>query len=189
MTTCLKDFNECSKNCAHRPERTKNFLTNFLLMDMFILAWGIQFGPPSFEGYTEKTKIMFPGRPKNIRKSKISFKIFHPIAHLGTKEQIWYQGCKISAANKTFPCPKSEVVSQSQHIVFVKVFLWTCKMPFWRFCWNFSPKFETFWLKMRFWRLLKYFRREFNKCCLKNKTKLKNQQVFDKNSSKSSRDA
>ena len=121
-------MNECSKKCAHRPERTKSFLTKFFLMDMFILTWGIQFGPPSLEGYTEKTKNIFPGRPKKIRKIKNSFKTILPIAHLGTKEQIWYQGCKISAANKTFPCPKSEVVSQSQHIVFLKVFLWTSKM-------------------------------------------------------------
>ena len=142
LITCLKDFNECSKKCAHRPERTKRFLTNFFLMDMFILAWGIQFGPPSLERYTEKTKKMFPGRPKKIRKSKNSFKTVLPNAHLETKEQIWYEGCKISAANQTFPCPKSKIASQSPLNVFVEVILWTRKVHFWQFCWKNSTKLE-----------------------------------------------
>ena len=142
LTTCLKNLNECSKKCAHSPERTKSFLTNIFLMDMFIMAWGIQFGPPSLEGYTEKTKTMFPERPKKIRKSKNSFKTILPIAHLETKEQIWYQCCKISAANQTFPCPKSKIASQSPVNVFVEVILWTRKVHFWQFCWKISTKLE-----------------------------------------------
>ena len=42
------------------------------------------------------------------------------------------------------------------------MFLWTRKMKFWRFCSKVSPKFGKFWLRMHFWRLLNYFRREFN---------------------------
>ena len=142
LTTCLKNVNECSKKCSHSPERTKSFLTNFFLMDMFILAWRIQFGPPSLEGYTEKTKKMFPGRPKKIRESKNSFKTILPIAHLETKEQIWYEGCKISAANQTFPCPKSKIASQSPLNVFVEVILWTREVHFWQFYWKNSTKLE-----------------------------------------------
>ena len=142
LTTCLKNLNECSKKFAHSPERTESFLTNIFLMDMFILAWGILFGPPSLEGYTEKTKKMFPGRPKKIRKSKNSFKTVLPNAHLETKEQIWYEGCKISAANQTFPCPKSKIASQSPLNVFVEVILWTRKVHFWQFCWKNLTKLE-----------------------------------------------
>ena len=47
----------------------------------------------------------------------------------------------------------------------------------------------SFGSKCIFLQLLKYFRQEFNKFCLKNQTKLKNHHVFDENSSKSSRDA
>ena len=148
-------------------------------MDMFILACGIQFGPPSLEGYTEKTKKMFPGRPKKIRKSKNSFKTILPIAHLETKQQIWYQGCKISAANQLFPCPKSKIVTQSQHNVFVKVFLWTRNVQFWQFCWKISTKLEKFLLKfhtkLKKSFLKKYFNKKFSdvkNATLTNLTKL-----------------
>ena len=56
LTTWLKDFNECSKNCAHSPERTKTFLTKSFLIYMLLLAGGIQFGSPCLEWYNEKTK-------------------------------------------------------------------------------------------------------------------------------------
>ena len=89
LTTCLKDFNDCSKKCAHCPERTKSFLTKFFLLDMFILACGIQFGPPCLEWYTEITKKCSLVVRKKIRKSKSSFKTILPIAHLETKQQFY----------------------------------------------------------------------------------------------------
>ena len=56
LTTFPNDFIEFSKNCAHSPERTKIFLTKSFLIDMFLLAGGIQFGSPCLEWYNEKTK-------------------------------------------------------------------------------------------------------------------------------------
>ena len=155
-------------------------------MDKFLLDGGIQFGPPCLEWY-EKTKKCSLDVRKKSEKLKILSKLFCHLPIRRQKCRFDNKAANFPAKNPTFPCPKWEIVSQSQHIVFVKVFLWTSKMPFWQFCWNVSPKFEKFWLKMHFWRLLKYFRREFNKFCLKNQTKPKNQHVFDKNTSKLSR--
>ena len=123
LTTFPNDFIEFSKNCAHSPERTKSFLTKSFLIDMFLLAGGIQFGSPCREWYNEKTKKCSLDVGKRSEKVNFPSILFFQLP-------IWRPNrvCKISAANLTFPCPKSEVVSQSQHIVFPKVFLWTSKM-------------------------------------------------------------
>ena len=105
----------------------------------------------------------------------------------------WPSGNKYCSYDKipgNFPAQIRKFLAQGWNLfqeannVFVKVFLWTGEKHFWRFCPKVSPKFEKFSLKMHLWRLLKYFRREFNNFCLRNQTKLKNQHVFDKNSQK-----
>ena len=89
LTTCLKDFHDCSKKRAHSPERTKSILTKSFLIDMFLLACGIQFGPPCLDWYTENTKKCSLVVRKKNRKSKISFKTILPIARLETKQQFY----------------------------------------------------------------------------------------------------
>ena len=89
LTTCLKGFNDCSKKGAHSPERTKSILTKSFLIDMFLLACGIQFGPPCLDWYTENTKKCSLVVRQKIRKSKISFKTILPIARLETKQQFY----------------------------------------------------------------------------------------------------
>ena len=137
-----------------------------------------------------------PHSPKMIEKSFV--KMFFPLHmfFLAWKMQFWRPFVKWlnERTEKSFPQIRKIFAQrwnlfQEANNVFVKVFLWTRKMPFWRFCWKVSPKVEKFLLKLHFSRLLKCFRREFNKFCLKNQTKLKNQHVFDKNSWKNSRDA
>ena len=111
---------------------------------------------------------MFPGRPKKIRKCKISFKTILLFAPLESN-------CRFDNKAANFPPRIRNLFAQRRKLfqeannVFVKVFLWTRKMDFWRFCSKVSPKFEKFWLKMHFWRLLKKFRREFNQFAWKTK--------------------
>ena len=89
LTTWLKDFNECSKNCAHSPERTKTFLTKSFSNLYVALGWWNSVWITMPRMIQRKNQKMFPGRPKKIRESKISFNTFLPIAHLETIVQIW----------------------------------------------------------------------------------------------------
>ena len=89
-----------------------------------------------------KNQKMFPGRPKKIKSEKVKFlsKLFFQLPIWRQIVKILQQCCKSSAANRTFCRPKSQIVSQSQHNVFFKVFLWTRKKLFWRFRWKISTK-------------------------------------------------
>ena len=115
------------KKCAHSPETTKSFLTKLLLIDMFLLACGSQFGPPCLEWYTEKTKKCSLDFQKKSEKVKFPSKLFFQLPIWRRNSSFINKAAKFPAANPTFPCPKSEIFSQSQHNVFVKVFLLTLK--------------------------------------------------------------
>ena len=81
---------------------------------------------------------------KKTEKVKFLSKLFFQLPIWRQIVQILVQCCKSSAANRTFSRPKSEIVSQSQHNVFVKKYLWTRKMHFWGFCWKISTKLANF---------------------------------------------
>ena len=76
LTTFPNDFIECSKNCAHSPERTKSFLTKSFLIDMYLLAGGIHFGSPCLVWYNEKTKKCSLDVRKRSEKVKFPSKLF-----------------------------------------------------------------------------------------------------------------
>ena len=101
-----------------------------------------------------KNQKMFPGHPKINQKKKISFKTILPFAALEPN-------CRFDNKAANFPPQIRNLFAQRRKLfqeannVFVKVFLWTPKMHFWQFCWKLSSKFEKFWLKMHFRRLLK----------------------------------
>ena len=114
-----------------------------------------------------KNQKKLPGRPKKREKVKFLSKIIFQLPTWRQIVQILVQCCKSSAANRTISRPKSVIVSQSQHNVFVNVFLWTRKMHFWQICCKISTKVEKFLLKFH--------------------TKLKKKGFWKKNSSKSSR--
>ena len=117
----------------------------------------------------QKTKKCSPDVRKKLEKTIFLSKLFFQLPISRQRMQILQQCCKSSAANRTFCRPKSRIVSQSQHNVFVKVILWTRKLHFWQFCWKKLPNFQSF--------------------CLKIQIKMKNKHFLDKTSSKSSRDA
>ena len=56
--------------------KEKNFLSKIFLMDMFLLAGGIQFEPPYPEWYNEKSKKCFLDVRKKSEKVKILSKLF-----------------------------------------------------------------------------------------------------------------
>ena len=133
---------------------------------MFRLAWKKQFWRPFLKWFNEKTKKCSLDVRKKREKLNFLSKMIFQLPTWRQIVQILVQ-CKSSTANRTISRPKSEIVSQSQHNVFVNVFLWTRKMHFWRLCCKIPTKLEKFVLKLH--------------------TKLK-KKVFEKNkSSKSSR--
>ena len=136
---------------------------------MFRMALKKQFLRPFLKWFNKKRKIVRRTSEKKLEKTKFLSKLFFELPIWRQRVQILQQCCKSSAANWTFCRPKSRIVSQSQHNVFVKVILWTRKLHFWQFCWKKLPNFQSF--------------------CLKIQIKMKNKHFLDKNSSKSSRDA
>ena len=109
LTTCLKNLNECSKKCAHSPERTKSFLTNFFLMEMFLLDCGIQFGPPCLERYTEKTKKCSLDVQKKSEKAKFPSKLFFQLT-------IWRPNSSFTNKGANFPPQIRHFLAQSRKL-------------------------------------------------------------------------
>ena len=119
-------------------------------MDMFSLAWKKQFWRAFLKWFNDKTKkCSLDVRKKSENWNFFQNYLFFQLPIWRQIVQILQQCCKSSAANRTFCRPKSENVSQSQHNVFVKVFLWTGKLHFWRFCWKISTKLEKLSLKFQ----------------------------------------
>ena len=137
LTTCLKDFNDCSKKCAHSPERTKSFLTKFFVWDMFILACGIQFGPPCLEWYMENTKKCSLDVRKKSENVKFLSKLFFYLP-------LWRQIADLITRLQNFR-RNSEIFSPTVGIYSKKPTMFSSKFSSGRVSCVFDNSVEKFW--------------------------------------------
>ena len=142
-------------------------LLNFLLKDMFLVAGGIQFGPPCVEWNTEKTKKWSLDVRKMSKKVKLPSKLFFQLP-------IWRQNSSFINKAANFLPQIRQFLAQSRKL-FHKI-----NIMFWSKC-------LTGHVKLNFDNFVDNFLTKLEKSSLKLDTKLKKNSFLKKNWSKISR--